>query len=45
MSGLLPELKTGYDIVFVARGKTPFVKSTDILRVMKKQLKEAGIFR
>ena len=42
---LLPELKTGYDIVFVARGKTPFVKSTDILRVMKKQLKEAGILR
>lgn len=42
---LLPELKTGYDIVFVARGKTPFVKSTDVLRVMKKQLKEAGILR
>lgn len=40
---LLPELKTGYDIVFVARGKTPYVKSSDILRVMKKQLKEAGI--
>lgn len=42
---VLPELKTGYDIVFVARGKTPFVKSTDVLRVMKKQLKEAGILK
>ncbi len=40
---VLPEINTGCDIVFVARGKTPFVKSSDILRVMKKQLKEAGV--
>lgn len=37
------EVKPGYDIVFVARGRTPFVKSTDILRAMKKELKEAGV--
>ena len=41
--GLSSQVKPGYDIVFVARGKTPYVKSTDILRVMKKELKEAGV--
>lgn len=41
---LYPKLeKTGYDIIFVARGRTPYVKSTDILRCMKKQLKKAGV--
>ncbi len=35
----------GYDLVFVARGKTPFVKSYDILRAMKKELKEAGVLK
>ena len=39
------DVRTGYDIVFVARGKTPFVKSYDILRSMKKQLKEAGVLK
>ena len=36
-------LKNGYDIVFVARAKTPFVKSTDILREMKKHLQQANV--
>ena len=40
---LSSQVKPGYDIIFVARGKTPYVKSTDILRVMKKELKEAGV--
>lgn len=40
---LMNEVKPGYDIVFVARGKTPFVKSTLILRIMRKQLSEAGV--
>lgn len=40
---LMNEVKPGYDIVFVARGKTPFAKSTLILRIMKKQLSEAGV--
>ena len=39
------DLKSGYDFVFVARSKTPFVKSYDILRVMKKELKEAGVLK
>lgn len=38
-----PQISNGYDIIFVARGKTPHVKSTDILRCMKKQLTEAGV--
>ena len=39
------DIKPGYDLVFVARGKTPFVKSYDILRAMKKELKEAGVLK
>ncbi len=27
-----------YDFIFVARGKTPYVKSTQIYELMKKQL-------
>lgn len=42
---LLPSVKTGYDFVFVARTKTPYVKSTDILRCLSKQLKEAGVLQ
>ena len=30
--------QTGYNIVFVAREKTPFIKSTELQKVMKKQL-------
>jgi ribonuclease P protein component len=41
---LYPNLKSGYDIVFVARGKTPFVKSQVVLKSMKKQLALAGLF-
>ncbi len=42
---LSDEIKPGYDFVFVARSKTPFVKSYDILRAMKKELKEAGVLK
>ena len=42
---LADSVKPGYDIVFVARAKTPFVKSYDILRSMKKELKEAGVLK
>ncbi len=38
-----PMIKPGYDIIFVARTRTPFVKSTDVAKVMQKQLQEAGI--
>lgn len=34
---------SGYDLVFVARAKTPFVKSGEIRRVMEIQLKHAGV--
>lgn len=36
----IPLIKGGYDIVFVARGKTPYVKSQQVSRHMKKQLCE-----
>ena len=36
-------VRDGYDFVFVARTKTPFVKSYDVLKSMKKQLKDAGV--
>ena len=42
---LSDSVKPGYDLVFVARGKTPFVKSGDILRAMKKELKDAGVLK
>lgn len=42
---IMDDVKPGYDFIFVARGKTPFVKSTQILRTMKKQLSEAGVFK
>ena len=35
--------KKGYDIVFVARTKTKFLKSTDIERYMREHLKELGV--
>lgn len=38
-----PCLKSGYDIVFVARTKTLFRKSTDILKSMRKHFRDAGI--
>lgn len=37
-----PYIKPGYDIVFVARAATPSSKSSDILKVMKKHLLQAG---
>lgn len=42
---LYPNLKQGYDIVFVARGKTPYVKSQIICDAMKKHLKSAGVLK
>ena len=42
---LAPLIDGGYDLVFVARSKTPFVKSTDICKILKKQLSEAGAIK
>ncbi|MBQ8795621.1 MAG: ribonuclease P protein component [Clostridia bacterium] len=38
-------LKSGFDVVFVARGKTPYIKSTALSKVMKKQLKESSLIK
>ena len=38
-----PRVRPGYDFVFVARGKTAFLKSTQVHRAMMAQLKEAGV--
>lgn len=40
---LSPRVKTGYDLVFVARGRTPHAKSTAVGRHMEKQLEAAGL--
>ena len=40
---LLPQIQGSYDIVFVARTKTTFVKSTQIASVMAAQFKELGL--
>lgn len=40
---LQSKVKPGFDVVFVARGKTPYRKSTDILRSMRKHLRDAGL--
>ena len=39
------EVKSGYDIVFVCRTKTPYLKSTDILCYMKKHLQQANVLK
>lgn len=39
---ILPDIKRGYDFVFVARHKTPFVKSYDVLNHMRNHLKKYG---
>ena len=40
-----PHVRPGYDFVFVARGKTAFLKSTQVHRVMMAQFKEAGVLQ
>ena len=40
---LYPQLKSGYDLVFVARTRTAQIKSYDVGRAMKKHLGQAGI--
>ena len=40
---LFPEMTGSYDIVFVARSKTKYVKSTAVLKVMHEHLCSAGV--
>lgn len=42
---LYDNISPGYDIVFVARGRTPYVKMDIVYKKMKKQLKKAGVFK
>lgn len=42
---LVPQVKPGYDIVFVARARTCKVKSSQVLNIMRKQLSQAGVLR
>ena len=40
---LLPRIKGGWDLVFVARTRTAALRSTDIARIMEAQLIKAGV--
>ena len=40
---LAPRIRDGYDLVLVARGKTPFVKSTQVQETLEQQLGKAGL--
>lgn len=40
---LRPQVKPGFDIVFVARARTAFVKSTALTPVMEKLLRELSV--
>ncbi len=42
---LLPQIKDGNDLVLVARGRTPFLKSTDIEFELKKSLKKIQLLK
>ena len=42
---LFPKVAPGYDLVFVARGKTPFCKSSQVREQLQKQLSEAGVLQ
>lgn len=42
---LCPQVGPGYDLVFVARARTPLIKSTEVRRVMERHLKSAGILK
>lgn len=39
------EIRTGFDLIFVARVKTSAMKSTDLRCVMAQQLKNAGVLK
>ncbi|MFQ9909178.1 MAG: ribonuclease P protein component [Acutalibacter sp.] len=42
---LAPRVRPGFELVLVARGKTPYVKSTDVRRQLERQLQAAGLLR
>lgn len=40
---LFPRIKSGFDLVLVARGRTPRAKSTEVEKQLEKQLLSAGV--
>lgn len=40
-----PEIPGSYDLIFVARAKTPYVKCSQVAKQMKKHLELAGILK
>ncbi|MEG3073229.1 MAG: hypothetical protein RR867_03295 [Ruthenibacterium sp.] len=40
---VLPQNIGGYDLVFVARGRTPKCKSTELVSSLAKLLRDAGL--
>ena len=47
LRALAPQIppQKGVDLVFVARAKTPFLKSTEIEKAMRAHLKQAGVMK
>lgn len=42
---IYPEISQGCDVVFVARGKTPYVKSTAVKTDMYRHFSQAGLIK
>lgn len=42
-AAVYPEISGGWDIVFVARARMLSMKSTDLVPILRRQLKEAGV--
>lgn len=42
---LQEDIRPGYDFLLIARGKTPFVKSTDIKQVLIKELSSRSLMK
>ena len=42
-ASLYPEIRGGWDFVFVARARMLSMKSTDVAAILRRQLKEAGV--
>lgn len=40
---LSPRISGGWDLVFVARGRTKYIKSTKLAKIMEAQLKSVGV--
>ncbi len=42
---ILPSLKSGFDFVFVARGKTPYLNSNEIFKQMEIHMNKARVIK